>query len=45
MGGLTGRIAGMAESCDSTEGRQKTDSGFICISNSPDLQPVMPETC
>lgn len=45
MRGLTGRIAGIAESCDSTKEKQKTDSGLICISNSPDFQPVMPETC
>lgn len=45
MRGLTGRGAGTAESCDSTEEEQKADLGLICISNSPDFQPAMPETC
>lgn len=44
MRGLTGRVAGTAERCDSTEKERKTDLGLICISNSPDIQPAMPET-
>lgn len=45
MRGLTGRVAGTAERCDSTEEEWETDSGLICISNSPNIQPAMPETC
>lgn len=36
MRGLTGRKAGMLESCDSIEEEQKTDLGLICISDPPD---------
>lgn len=45
MRGLTGRVAGTAERCDSTEEEWETDLGLICISNSPNIQPAMPETC